>query len=70
MSVRMGAIPLWISLRILEVRLSGPAALPGFNFESCFETPFTEIWISGILGDELLRGRISSERNHAPVPRI
>ena len=60
MSVRMGAISLWISFRIREVRLSGPAALPGFNFESYFETPFIEMWISGIFGNVLLRGRINS----------
>ena len=56
----MGAISLWISFRIREVRLSGPAALPGFNFESCFETPFIEMWISGIFGNVLLPGRINS----------
>ena len=54
MSVRMGAISLCISFRIREVRLSGPAALPGFNFESCFDTPFIEMWISGIFGNVLL----------------
>ena len=31
-----------------EVRLSGPAALPGFSLDSCFATPFTDIVISGI----------------------
>ena len=41
MSVRIGAISLWSSLRILDVRLSGPAAFPGLSFESCLDTPLS-----------------------------
>ena len=36
MSVRNGAISVCSSFRMREVRPSGPAALPGFNLESCF----------------------------------
>ena len=60
--LHMGATSLWSSFSILEVRLSGPAALPGFSFESCFDTPFTVIFMLGIVGDMSLRGRISSAR--------
>ena len=58
MSVRIGAISLWSSLRILDVRLSGPAAFPGLSFESCFDTPLTVIMISGIVGKLRFLGRI------------
>ena len=60
MSLSMGATSLWSSFSILEVRLSGPAALPRFSFESCFDTPFTVISMLGIDGAMSLRGRISS----------
>ena len=62
MSVSIGATSLWSSFSILEVRLSIPAALPGFSFESCFDTPFTVIFMLGMVGDMSLRGRISSAR--------
>ena len=47
MSVSMGAISLWSSFSILEVRWSGPAPLPGFSFESYFDTLFTLIFFVG-----------------------
>ena len=62
MSVSMCANSLWSSFSILEVRLSGPAALPGFSFESYFDTPFTVIFMLGMVVDMSLRGRISSAR--------
>ena len=62
MSVSMGAISLWSSFRIREVRLSGPEALPGFNLESCLDTPLMVILMSGIEGNLRRRGRISSAR--------
>ena len=62
MSESMGATSLLSSFSILEVRLSGIAVLPGFSFESCFDTPFTVIFMLGMVGDMSLRGRISSAR--------
>ena len=59
----MGATSPWSSFSILEVRLSGPAGLPGFSFESCFYTPFTVIFMLSIIGEMSLRERrISSAR--------
>ena len=58
----MGDTSLWSSFSILEVRLSGPAALPGFSFESCYDTPFTVVFILGTVGDMSLPERISSAR--------
>ena len=58
----MGATPLWSSFSILEVRLSGPAALPRFSFESCFDTQFTVIFMFCMDGDMSLHERISSAR--------
>ena len=37
-SVSIGALSLWSSFRIREVRFSGPAAFPVLSFESCFLT--------------------------------
>ena len=62
MSESMGAISLWSSFRIREVKLSGPAAFPGFNLESCLDTPLIVILMSGIEGNLRLLGRISSAR--------
>ena len=62
MSVSMGATSLWSSFSILEVSLSGPAALLGFSLESCFDTPFTVIFMLGMVGDMSSRGSISSAR--------
>ena len=42
--------------------MSGPAAFPGFNLESCLDTPLIVILMSGIEGNLGLRGRISSTR--------
>ena len=42
-SVRIGAISLWSSLRIRGEILSGPAAFPGFNLRSCLDKPETDI---------------------------
>ena len=67
MSVNMGATSLWISFSILEVRLSGPAALSGFSSQSCFDTPFTVIFMLGMVGDMSLRGRISSVQQGVSV---
>ena len=50
MSVRIEAISLLSSLRILDSRLSEPAAFPGLSFESCLDTPLTDFMISGIVG--------------------
>ena len=58
MSVRIGAISLWSSLRILDVRLSGPAAFPGLSFESCLAV----IMISGIVGKLRFLGRMRLTR--------
>ena len=49
MSVRIGAISVCSSLRMQEVRPSGPAALPGFNLDSCFSTSLTDTVISALL---------------------
>ena len=62
MSVRIGAISLWSSLRILDVRLSGPAAFPGLSFESCLDPPLTVIMISGIVGKLRFLGRMRLTR--------
>ena len=62
MSVSMGATSLWSSFSILEIRLSGPAALPGLSFDSCFDTPFIVIFMLGMVWDMSLRGRNSSAR--------
>ena len=54
MSVSMGATSLWSSFSILEVWVSGPAALSGFSFESCFDTPLIVIFRLGMaVGYEL-----------------
>ena len=58
MSVSIGAISLLSSLRILDVRLSGPAALPGLSFESCLDTPLTVTLISGMIGKVRFLGRM------------
>ena len=62
MTVRVGAISLWSSLRILDVRLSGPAAFLGLSFESCLDTPLTVIMISGIVGKLRFLGRMRLTR--------
>ena len=56
----MGATSLWSSFSNVEIRLSGPAALPGLSFDSCFDTPFIVIFMLGMVLDMSLRGRISS----------
>ena len=50
-SVRMGAISLWSSLRMRGEILSGPAAFPGFNLRSCLDTPETDIAMFCIGGE-------------------
>ena len=42
-SMRVGAISLWSSLRMRGEILSGPAAFPGFNLRSCLDTQETDI---------------------------
>ena len=61
MSARIGAISVCSSFR-LGVRPSGPAALPGFNLESCFATPLTDMVMKGIVGKGRDIGRKSSMR--------
>ena len=62
MSARMGAISLWSSFKIREERVSGPTALPGLSFESCFAIPLTVMVISCMSMRRLLyfHGRNSS----------
>ena len=65
MSARIEAISVCSSFRMREVRPSGPAALPGFNLESCFATPFsplTDMVMDGIVGKGREMGRKSSMR--------
>ena len=62
MSARIGAISVCSSFRMREVRPSGPAALPGFNLESCFATPLTDMVMTGIVGKGRDMGRKSSMR--------
>ena len=57
MSESMGAISLWSSFRTRKVKLSGPAAFPGFNLESCLDTPLIVILMSSIEGNLGLRGK-------------
>ena len=45
-----------------EVGLSGPAALPGLSFESCFAAPLTVTRIFGITGKLSFLGRKSFTR--------
>ena len=61
-SVRMGAISLWSSLRIRGEILSGPAAFPGFNLRSCLDTPETDIVMFCIDGELSFLGSTSSTR--------
>ena len=65
MSARIGAISVCSSFKMREVRPSGPAALPGFNLDSCFATPLTDMVISGIVGKGRDMGRINSMRWHS-----
>ena len=44
---------------MLEVRPSGPAALPGLSLDSCFATPLTDMVISVMDGKLRDLGRIS-----------
>ena len=60
MSAKIGAISVCSSFRKREVRQSGPAALPGFNLESCFATPLTDMIMAGIVGKGRDMGRNSS----------
>ena len=50
-SVRMGAISLWSSLRIRGEILSGPTAFPGLNLRSCLDTPESDIVMSCMDGE-------------------
>ena len=43
-------------------KVSGPAALPGLSFDSCFDTQFIVIFMLGMVWDMSFRGRISSAR--------
>ena len=61
-SVRMGAISLWSSLRIRGEILSGLAAFPGFNLRSCIDTPETDIVMFCIGGMLSFLGSTSSTR--------
>ena len=65
MSARIGAISVCSYFKMREVRPFGPAALPGFNLDSCFATPLTDMVISGIVGKGRDMGRINSMRWHS-----
>ena len=46
LSEGIGAISLWSSFGIREVKLSGPAAFPGFTLDSCLDTPLIDTHFS------------------------
>ena len=55
----MEAISLWSSFSNREVRLSGPAALPGLSFESCFDCPFTLKLMLDMVGEGSIQQGVS-----------
>ena len=53
------------SFKMREVRPSGPTALPGFNLDSCFAMPLTDMVISGTVRKRKDMGKINSMRWHS-----